>query len=330
MADQLLIPEFPELPETLRQAALRGKLIPFIGAGASMLAGCPSWTKLADDAFNCFLDREQFTHAQMDQIKSLNPRVRLSIARGLQAKHEVGINFQQILHPKDWSNHEKGNRMYAALSRLGSTFVTTNYDAWLDDKRAAPVSTVQEGTARADTLSRPRRVIYSKSEFTAANLNQPDTVIHLHGSVQNPEGMVVTTADYIEHYQAERRGDQENPVVTFLRYLFQNKFVLFIGYGLDELEILDYVVLKSKESQIEPGSSLLEPRHFILQGFFSHERALETNLRDYYQQCGIGLISYLKDRRGWDQLLEVIEAFATRAPASPLMAGDEFLKWLNC
>ena len=37
----------PEIPATLREAAQVGTLIPFIGAGVSRLAGCPSWEQLA-------------------------------------------------------------------------------------------------------------------------------------------------------------------------------------------------------------------------------------------------------------------------------------------
>lgn len=326
MADDL--PLVPELPATLREAAFRGKLIPFIGAGVSVLAGCPNWEKLADDAFQCFIANDQFSHAQVDQIKWLRPRIKLSIARGLQEKHGVRIDFKQLLQPAAWRDSERGTRLYASLARLGNTFVTTNYDEWLDEERAAPLAKVKEEAAPVNAAPRPRSVFFRKAEFTAANLNQPNTVIHLHGSVKEPAGMVVTTSDYIEHYKNDRRGDQENPVLTFLDNLFQEKFVLFIGYGLDELEILEYVILKSKQFK----TAGLEPRHFILQGFFSHERELMLNMRDYYDQCGIGLLPFLKDRKGWDQLLDVIEDLGSKAPASQLMLADEFAemaRWMN-
>src|SRR2546430_7545257 len=43
MATKLL--PIPDIPQGLREAALRGNLIPFIGAGASILAGCPGWNR---------------------------------------------------------------------------------------------------------------------------------------------------------------------------------------------------------------------------------------------------------------------------------------------
>jgi hypothetical protein len=39
--------EVPDLPEEIRQAALDGDLVLFVGAGVSMLVGLPSWDGLA-------------------------------------------------------------------------------------------------------------------------------------------------------------------------------------------------------------------------------------------------------------------------------------------
>ncbi len=89
--------------------------------------------------------------------------------------------------------------------------------------------------------------------------------------------MILTTQDYVRHYANDRvAGDpqKENRVLTFLDFLFKNKTVLFIGYGLDELEILEYVILKAGRPA---GTTNREPRHYILQGFFSHEAALFQN-----------------------------------------------------
>jgi hypothetical protein len=133
--------------------------------------------------------------------------------------------------------------------------------------------------------------------------------------------MILTTQDYVRHYANDRlSGDpsRENRVLTFLEYLFDNKTVLFIGYGLEELEILEYVILKARRP---PGTPGREARHYILQGFFSHEEALLRSLKSYYlSECDIQLIPFLRDDKDWDQLLDVLEEFARTIPASaPLM-----------
>ena len=128
--------------------------------------------------------------------------------------------------------------------------------------------------------------------------------------------MVLTTSHYVRHYANDRRAngpEGENRVLTFLEFLFSQKSVLFVGYGLAELEILEYVIGKA-HLMTEPGNA--ELRHFLLQGFFSHEEELERALSDYYAECGIELIPYLRDNKGHDQLMDVLEEFARMAPTS--------------
>ena len=131
----------------------------------------------------------------------------------------------------------------------------------------------------------------------------------------------MTTPDYVQHYANDRGtadGNRENYVLTFLEHLFAQKTVLFVGYGLDELEILEYVILKARTTR---G---VEVRHFLLQGFFSHERELMVSLSAYYRECGIHLISYLKDQEGWGQLVHVLESFGNSVPASSIAYLQEF------
>jgi hypothetical protein len=55
----------PPIPSGLREAAQRGTLIPFIGAGASRIAGCPSWSEFA------FLDSYVPGYDFEDRLKSI-------------------------------------------------------------------------------------------------------------------------------------------------------------------------------------------------------------------------------------------------------------------
>ena len=89
------------------------------------------------------------------------------------------------------------------------------------------------------------------------------------------------------------------------------KNVLFVGYGLDELEVLEYVIGKARLTG-EPGHR--EMRHFLLQGFFSHEHEVARSLVPYYRECGIELIPFLRDNLDWDQLIDVLEKLRA-APA---------------
>jgi hypothetical protein len=318
MADGIL--PIPAIPQPLRDAAQRGTLVPFVGAGASVLAGCPTWGQLADGALRACIDANKFTYAQLAQIEHLSPRVKLSIARGLEAEHKLNIDYAKLINPKmGYENNDFGSRVYRALGKLGKTFVTTNYDEWLDtefpDQALAvnPPAGPQTTTANAPAKRRP---IADVNEFTAANLNQPQTVFHLHGMLNDPKGMVITTRDYITHYANDRTemdADRENRTLTFLGHLFSSKTVLFVGYGLEDLEILEYVIQKAR---MLASDGEAEARHFMLQGYFSHQSELMRSLTQYYRQCDIQLLPFQRDRNDWAQLIDVLENFAGALPAT--------------
>ena len=230
-----LVP-FPPIPAGLREAALIGKLIPFIGAGASRLAGCPGWAEFADGALRQLIDKGKFTHSQLDQIKHLSPRIKLSIATSIAADTKTPIDYDILLHPTARADHKKGRRLYNSLFALGTIFVTTNYDRWLDERIAEPApGATPVASSATPPPSRVMRSIYESNDFVPAVLTQPNTVIHLHGSVANPSGMILTTHDYIQRYANDRvaKGSApENRALTFLEHLFEHHTVLFIGYGL--------------------------------------------------------------------------------------------------
>jgi hypothetical protein len=310
----------PPVPERLREAAQLGMVIPFIGAGVSRLAGCPDWRGFADRALQFFVDKGKLSYGQLAQMRSLGPRVKLSLALHLQEELELKIDFRCILHQAPRSQHAMGRRIYSLLGSLFRTFVTTNYDEWLDDELLdAPSSVDPNRPAIAEPIERPRQVFFTPESLTAANLNMPGAVLHLHGSVKKPSEMVITTRQYVNHYRNDRRNGPENPVLTFLTHLFANKNVLFVGYSLEELEILEYVILKAAAAA-PPG---MTPRHFILQGFFSHERELIDAMAGYYRDCGIGLLPFLRDERDWEQLVFVLDDYARAMPASNLSLLQE-------
>ena len=310
------IPAIPDVPAGLSDAARRGKLIPFIGAGVSKIAGCPNWSELAEQSLRYFIERDHFSHNQLDQIKNLHPRVKLSMALGLAEQHRTPIDFETLIQAPNWRNHAEGQKVYSELSRLGQTFITTNYDQWLDKEIVFPALSEEEPPGSIpNPVFNDRQVFYLRKDLTVDNLNKPNSVFHIHGSLQLPEEMILTTHDYITQYANDRSSDaaEENRLLTFLTHLFTHKTVLFVGYGLEDLEILEYVITKARTSRANKS----EARHYMLQGYFSHEKQLMQSLKQYYlRECGIELIPFSRDQRDWKQLIPVLEKFARNAPAS--------------
>jgi hypothetical protein len=318
------IPDIPDIPDELRIASKEGRLVLFVGAGASQLAGCPGWSDFADHALRS-PGLQKVNHALLDQIRnrSLNPRIKLALALDWAREAGVQVKFDKILHPDGWESNADGIRMYRALNSLAHTFVTTNYDRWLDrDFPVEPSMNVGDEALSSKASSLRREAIFRPDEIKIGLLHRDDvvTVIHLHGSVEDPATMVLTTGDYIRHYGHERGSAgklNQNPIHQFLESLFHEKCVLFIGYGLDELEILEYVILKAKR---QGGDQPQAARHFILQAFFSHEVDVANGIANYFKnQCGVTLLPYLRDKRNFAQLIDVIEDFAKKIPVAPLL-----------
>jgi len=284
--------------EDVRIASLMRPLVPFVGAGVSMLAGCPDWDNFADRALRYFLPNGKLSPAVYDQIKGLSSRIKLSLALDLEKSSGLKIDFRELLAPSA-ARKGIGDRVYDRLGTLSTTFVTTNYDEFLDGGRS---------------------VIHEPHQLTIDNLRIPNAVFHIHGSVLNPEGMVRTTDEYLRRYASHefsRGSEGENPFLTFLRKLFELRTIVFIGYSLSELEILEYVLQKSASIS---SKKEIEPRHFIIQGFFSHQLPLVRSLEGYFARFGVTLLPFSRDERDWDQLENVIDALASALPSGTPLA----------
>lgn len=321
------IPLFPPIPDRLRLAARQGTLIPFIGAGVSQLGGCPGWDEFASATLRFFVQEGKLSHAQLDQLSGLSARVKLAVALGLEEEHKLAIKFEELLHPPADHRKELGDRVYTSLAKLASTFVTTNYDEWLDKVPRGLSMTPGSSASRAsDPPNTLRNVIFKLEEFDHEKLKTPNTVLHIHGSVRNRASMVLTTTHYLERYRSHRLEGSEgrdNPFLTFLEILFKLKNILFVGYSLSELEVLEYVVQRARQNR---ACNKEEPRHYILQGFFSHQLELKRSLERYWNECGIGLLAFSRDAQDWCQLLYVIEYLGKEIPAGPVLGLQERLE----
>ncbi len=315
------IERIPKIPPGLRDAAQRGVLIPFVGAGASRLAGSPGWKEFADRLLQQLVGAGRLTYAEVELLRHLTPRVKLSLAQSLAKQFEHLIDYSKLLHTDDQTKKEMGDRLHRALLSLGTTFVTTNYDEWLDKMKAPEPPIVDTVSAQPQIPNGPTQMnaVCRKYDFVV-NMFQPNTVIHLHGCMKDLDSMVLTMADYMHHYANDRDGD-ENQVLTFLKNLFGMRSVLFVGYGLEEYEILEQIIMQARRAS-ETGR--VEDRHYLLQGFFSHESKLVEHLSNYYRHdCGVVLLPFLRDEKDREQIVDVLEAFAEQIPASsPMVLQD--------
>lgn len=318
----------PDVPEELRNAAIRGMLRLFVGAGVSRLVGGPNWAELADAALKHFVESKELSHAEWDQLKDLPPRTKLTLARVLEKHSLKKIDYKKLTVRGGQESDEKSRRLFSSIEKLSKTIVTTNFDDWLDrpwPPLVADVSSVSE--AEGNVTPGEKNIVFQKNKPAPDLLSTPNTVIHLHGSLEEPENMILSSPDYLQHY-ANDRGKTENSVLTFLKFLFGSKYtVLFVGHGLEELEILEYILTKSNQS--EENKKI---KHYILQGFFSHQEHLRKHLTSYYKEIGIELVPFSLDRSGWDGLIDVLAKWVDEIPAKDQLEAEKLIEmegWLD-
>ena len=285
----------PELPKEIIQAALDGELILFVGAGVSRLLGLPSWNELADKVLKELRGKGFLDYSEVDQLKRLDARKRLSIAHMVAGENDdYSIEYKRHLSFKATG---EGN-IYEALNNIGCPCVTTNYDELL-----SPEHKEQENNAGSIKPGGSVNRISERGEFFTNLLDKPAKVIHLHGCVSKPETMIVTTKDYLEHY------DDEN-VQEFLGDLFDRKVVLFLGYGLEEAEVLEHILRRGVRAE---DLKTTERRRFSLQGFFRSQEPLYKELYRYYEiSFGVHLIGFERDKENYDALESIIRSWAPR------------------
>jgi hypothetical protein len=293
--------ETPELPAEIRKSALDGNLVLFVGAGVSMLVNLPSWNVLAQKVLTEFCKEGYINYSELEQLKDLDPKKQLSIAETIASENgaKLELVISKYLTPREGSNIG----IYNYLNKIGCVCVTTNYDELL-----SPSFHVKSD---ASTTAATTRRISHKEEFHAGLLNEPGTVIHLHGSVSYPDTMILTTEEYLEHYD-------DKIVQHFLRELFDKKTVLFMGYGLDEAEILEHILRRAGVKHTD------EKKRFALQGFFISQEPLYLRLYDYYEKSfGINLIGYIRDYKDYAQLEDISKTWAEQIEVRPAALVDE-------
>lgn len=192
-----------ELPSELVEAHRAGRLVLFVGAGASR------------DAPSCLPDFEQLTksiaadaHYPLDDGDLLHPDVVL----GRIEDRGVNVHLRVAEYLSD--PRSKHNRLHEAIVDLGLPashlrIVTTNFDRHLTSVLDARGIKVEEYAAPALPVG---------NDFTG--------LVHLHGTLRQPPARLVTTdADFGKAYLRDAWA------ARFLERMFAEFSVLFIGYS---------------------------------------------------------------------------------------------------
>ena len=297
-------PEIPAIKEDIIKASEQGKLVVFVGAGASKIIGCPSWRELAVNVLQYLYESKCINYHEFENLQKLDSRKILSICRQIifEKKPNPAPDYKKLLTPSvDLANRYK---VYENLYSWKAIYITTNFDECFDkvaqEKRPPNITTESPQSVPQSKIESelPSKIVNQKRELLISNLNQ-GSILHLHGSISDEEHLIVTTFDYLKHYEFT----QDNPIPVLLDKVFNEYTVLFVGYGLEEYEILEYLISKAR-----PTKEVLQ--HYMLYPMFIEEENLFEFQYKYYAKLRICLIPYPIGENGYEQLSKVIEDWA--------------------
>lgn len=250
----------------------------FFGAGVSKLSGYKLWSELKTEMIKRFWKRRKelegvpnnFSYSLMEYLTRLEDEIEVM-------SYLYNVDNNIFVEEIKTVFHEDQNRAtdtaYSYLNRLNNgknIFVTTNIDMGFQKY-----------------LGLNDKFVAIAPNFS----NSPKRINYLHGRLDKEESWIFTQSQYHDHYFGE------NPhCMDFIRNIFENYSVIFIGYGLRDNEILTGLRLCNKKR-----------RHYWLQSTYGDKenylKIRATNLRE----VNVYQIRYLIDDEGEGQLYTILD-----------------------
>ncbi|MCA1576386.1 MAG: SIR2 family protein [Acidobacteria bacterium] len=259
----------PIIPDDLLREVVRGNCVVFIGAGPSVGAGLPTWFQLIRQMADwCEKHGVHLSNkADIEHLISVKKDL-LAAADAMQT--EMGEDsyrqfmVEVFLRPdlKPTEVHE----IVAKIPFVGAA--TTNYDSLVEE------------SFRQTRPQEPVRV------FTQVDYEQLGTalqakeffVLKAHGTIERIETIVLGRRDYNRLIHASQ-GYR-----TFLRALFINRTVFFLGFSMTDPDLL---LLLGELNEIFQGHS---PTHFALMDVTS---ATQTEQEQFLEHYRVNIIPYV-------------------------------------
>jgi ABC-type oligopeptide transport system ATPase subunit len=194
------------------------RVTPIIGAGLSCWAGYPLWQSLLEEkAKGIPLKTRNEITARLAEYKFEEAASLLEKFY----KHNAFISSIESAFSPDKIDEDKRPKYQLKIPKLfKGAIVTTNYDVALESLLKAPLIITPEST-------------YQKKELTSRIQKNQQVIVKLHGTILNPEHIILTNERYSETYgRDEFQPDISLPIPAALREIFTAAPPLFLGCGL--------------------------------------------------------------------------------------------------
>ena len=278
------IQQIPDIPDQIVDAVNRNTLAVFIGAGVSKTLGCDGWNDLSERLINRCIRTGNSNGSPClgeqgaDVLKGYNDnKKKITICERILDKSGCEAAFFDEIEESLKADPDKLKirNIYDELPGFRALFITTNMDEHFDVKFI------------------PSKIAYQAEDFVK-ELDR-NKLYHIHGKLSDPTSMVLTIPQYLTRYNTPE-------FQNFLKSIFAKYTVLFIGYGMEEFELLDFIVGKCKPSE------KIEQKHYTLKSFKPGEERTLKFEEHYYNSMGISVIPYV-ETDNYERLCDVIRVW---------------------
>lgn len=279
----------PVVPNELLVAIARGDGIPFVGSGPSITAGFPGWRQLIELMLDWCVNHAIDLPNKSD-IEHLIKSTNFLLAADALRANMGEIQYHEFLREVFDQPSAPLTEFHQLLPQIPfAGAATTNYE------------TLVERTFRD---SKPEESI---EVFTHVDHEQLGTVLHskqffvvkAHGTIERPETIVLGKKDYaaLIHTSVSYR--------TFLKALFLGRSVLFLGFGLNDPELL---LLLEELLEIFEGHT---PIHHAL---IDVSHTTETEQKSFESYYGIRIIPYTPSSPDHPEVTEFLRQILAKLP----------------
>lgn len=283
------------IPQELKDAVQNKKMIAFLGAGASINCGLPSWYHLVQ---NLLITQESY----IDNAKLFNQSMEANILSPLEVldkiyehKKIVYESFEQQL--KDTSIKSD---LHVALGNLTTKFITTNFDSLIEFNLNI------------------KDVITSDSTFNLSKLDTNDSyVLKPHGDISQIDRCIIFSKQYEELYNEEKFS-------TFqLKKLLTEYTFLFIGFSFDDPYVAD---LFNYVSNLCEGYG---PKHFLIADQEKEIKNIKTVCIDSYENLVPFITSLSVDNKKDEVGLEISSDVISQSDIDGSDIPPDVLNWVG-
>lgn len=279
-----------------------GRAWAFLGSGASVDAGGPTWSQLVDRVIQALGDGDRSRVVADPRFVAALGKAEFALALARVERH-VGRDPLEAAVRAAVSAPLKAQSLLSQIADWPfGGYITANYDTLLERSLAR---LEQRGWVPVGNL---------ESELSKISADATRVIWHVHGSVELPDRsrLVITESDY-DHFYLET-----NPYLTQLRGVLAHRRLIFIGFGFQDPEFLR--VLK----QVGRLANLARPIYAFLPFDDAGRHSIDN--RELLEKYNVDVIPYRVVAGSHARLAELLDTYGALVVRRSISYGRRLIK----